>query len=102
MSMLTSSAAGLADSARHMADEAEEFLKVAAQSGDARFDAFRERFSDRVRQVRARVDDWESEAVHQVRRAARTADRSVHTHPYRAMGIAAAAGVLIGLLASRR
>jgi ElaB/YqjD/DUF883 family membrane-anchored ribosome-binding protein len=30
------------------------------------------------------------------------ADHTVHTHPYSAMGIAGAAGLLIGLLVARR
>ena len=102
MNMLANSTADLAGSVNHMVDEAEQFLKAAARSGDAKFDAVRDKFAEQVRHVRAQLDDFEGEAVHRMRRAARGADRAVHSHPYRAVGVAAAAGLLIGLLVSRR
>jgi ElaB/YqjD/DUF883 family membrane-anchored ribosome-binding protein len=92
----------LASSLRHMVDEADQFLKAAAQSGDARFDAVRDRFVEQVREMRLQLDELEDSAVHKARRAARTADLAVQSHPYGAMGIAAAAGLLIGFLAARR
>jgi ElaB/YqjD/DUF883 family membrane-anchored ribosome-binding protein len=36
------------------------------------------------------------------RQAARAADRTVHAHPYGAIGLAAAVGALVGFLAARR
>ena len=92
----------LASSVRHMVDEADQFLQAAAQSGNAKFDAMRDSFVTQVRQLRAQLDELEDGALHKVRHAARNADRAVQSHPYGAMGIAAAAGLLIGLLAGRR
>ena len=92
----------LASSLRHMVDEADQFLKTAARSGDDGLDAARQRLADQVRTLRAQLEELEDEAVHKARRAARAADRTIHTHPYGAMGLAAAAGLLIGFLASRR
>jgi ElaB/YqjD/DUF883 family membrane-anchored ribosome-binding protein len=102
MNTSTNSTKGLADSVRHMVDEADQFLKVAAQSGDAKFESVRGKFVDQVRRMRENIDDLESETVHQARRAARRADHAVHAHPYQAIGIAVAVGLLIGLLGSRR
>ncbi len=102
MNTLTDSTKCLADSLRNMVDEADQFLKVAAESGDAKFDSVRGKFVDQVRRMRENLDDLESETVHQARRAARRADHVVHAHPYQAIGIAAAVGLLIGLLGSRR
>lgn len=102
MNMLANSTADLTGSVHHMVDEAEQFLKAAARSGDAKLDAARGKFAEQVRDVRAQLDDLGSEAAHQMRRTARRADRTVHTYPYRAIGVAAAAGLLIGLLAGRR
>ena len=99
MNTLPHSTKGLAESVRQMVDEADQFLKVAA---DARFDSVRDKFVDLVRRMRENLDDLESETVHQARRAARRADHIIHAHPYQAIGIAAAAGLLIGLLGSRR
>jgi ElaB/YqjD/DUF883 family membrane-anchored ribosome-binding protein len=102
MNVLANSTADLAGSVHHMVDEAERFLKAAARSGDATFDAARGRFAEQVRDARAQLDELEGEVAHELRRAAHRADRAVHAHPYRAIGVAAAAGLLIGLLAGRR
>lgn len=93
---------GLAHSLRHLVDEADHFLAAAAQSGDQKFDAVRGQFVEQVRQMRAQLDELEDSALQKARHAARTADLAVHNHPYGAIGIAAAAGLLIGFLAARR
>jgi ElaB/YqjD/DUF883 family membrane-anchored ribosome-binding protein len=93
---------GLSHSLRQIVDEADQFLKAAAQSGDARFDAVRDKFVEQVRQMRLQLDELEDSAIHKARHAARTTDLAIQTHPYGAMGIAAAAGLLIGFLAARR
>lgn len=93
---------GLATSLRHLVDEADQFLKTAADGGDAKFDAVRDKFAEQLRQMRAQVDELEDSAIRKARQAARTADQALHNHPYSAIGIAAAAGLLIGFLAARR
>lgn len=100
--MANNTSGGLADSARHMVDEADRFLKTAAQSGDEKFDAMRDKFVDQVRQMRAQLDDLEGDTLHRMRRAARHTDLTLRSHPYQALGIAATIGLLIGLVASRR
>lgn len=93
---------GLAHNLRHLVDEADQFLKAAAQTGDETFDGVRQQFVEQVRQMRAQLDELEDSAMHKARHAARSADHAVHSHPYSAIGIAAAAGLLIGFLAARR
>ena len=102
MSMTSNPGARLTDSARHLVEEADRFLKEAAESGDAKLDAVRGKLAQQVRQTRAQLAEWEADAVHQVRRTARGVDLRVHEHPYAAIGIAAAVGVLVGLLTVRR
>lgn len=92
----------LANNLRHLVDEADQFLKSAARSGDETFDGVRQQFAEQVRQMRSQLDELEDDAMHKARHAARQADRAVHSHPYGAIGIAAAAGLLIGFLAARR
>ena len=87
---------------RHMVDEIDTFLRSAADTGDQKFDAARERLSLQVRQMRQQLDELNEAATARVKRAAQQADQRVHAHPYTAMGVAAAAGLLIGFLASRR
>ncbi|HJV61368.1 MAG TPA: hypothetical protein VJ743_10515 [Albitalea sp.] len=92
----------LAHSLRHMVDEADQFLKAAARSGDEKFDTARDKLLGQIREMRAQLDELEDTAAYKARKAARAADQAAHSHPYGAMGIAAAAGLLIGFLAARR
>ena len=86
---------------RHMVDEIDTFLKSAADSGDERFKQVREKLEAQVREMRHQLAELNDAALARIRRAAQTADQTVQSHPYGAMGIAAAAGLLIGFLASR-
>lgn len=87
---------------RHMVDEIDTYLRSAADSGDQRFNAVRDKLSVQVREMRAQLDELNQATLARVKRAAQQADQSVQSHPYSAMGIAAATGLLIGFLASRR
>ncbi len=93
---------GLAANLRHLVDEADHFLQSATEGGDEKIDAMRLKLAQQVREMRAQLDDMEETAVHKARHAARAADLAVHDHPYGAMGIAAAVGLLVGFLAARR
>ena len=92
----------LTEDLRHVVDDAEQLLKNAAGSGDAQFDALRERFDQQLRRMRLQLEDLEHDAVHKAREAARAADAAVHTHPYAAIGVAAAVGLLLGVVLARR
>lgn len=87
---------------RHMVDEIDAYLRSAADNGDQRFNAVRDRLSAQVREMRTQLDQLNQATLERVKRAAQQADQTVHTHPYTAMGVAAATGLLIGFLASRR
>jgi ElaB/YqjD/DUF883 family membrane-anchored ribosome-binding protein len=87
---------------RHMVDEFDTFLRSAADTGDQKFDAVRERLSMQVRQMRQQIEELNESAAARVKRAAQQADHTVQAHPYTAMGLAAAAGLFIGYLAARR
>jgi ElaB/YqjD/DUF883 family membrane-anchored ribosome-binding protein len=93
---------GLARNLHQMVDEADRMLKSAAETGDAKFDAVRDKFVEQLRRMRLQLDELQESAVHKARHAARTTDLAVHQHPYSAMGVAAALGLLIGFLVARR
>lgn len=100
---VASSAKGaLAEHVRHMVDEADGLLKSAGFGDDRRLDDARIRIEHQLRKLRLQLDELEDRAVYRARHAARSADQAVHAHPYRAAGIGAAAGLLLGLLLSRR
>ena len=87
---------------RHMVDGIDAYLRSAADRGDQKFNAVRDRLSQQVQEMRAQLDELNEATLERVKRAAQQADQSVHAHPYAAMGLAAATGLLIGFLASRR
>lgn len=92
----------LATNQRRMIDEADHLLTSAVDTGDQAFDAAKAQLGDQVRKMRDQLQSLEDDAMHQARRVARTANHTVHEHPYSAMGVAAAVGLLIGFLAARR
>lgn len=92
----------LASGLKQLVDEADQLLQNAQRSGNGQFSAAREKFEAQLRQARAQLDRLEQSAVENARRAARATSQAVHEHPYSAMGIAAVAGVLIGMLIARR
>jgi ElaB/YqjD/DUF883 family membrane-anchored ribosome-binding protein len=89
-------------SLKNMVNEAEHLLNNAQRSGSDEFNAARAKFEAHLKHAKAELTELEDEAIHQAKRAARAADHAVHAHPYAAMGIAAGAGLLIGMLVSRR
>ena len=93
---------GLAHNLRRMVDEAENFLQAAAQTGDEKFMTIRGQLAEQVRHMRWQLDELEDNAVYKARRAARLADQTIHGHPYGAIGVGVAVGLLIGFLAARR
>ena len=94
--------ADLKQDLRNMVNDTEQLLKAAARSGDDGLTDLRLRLESQLRHLRSQLGDLEAEAVERARAAARNADRTVRSHPYEAIGLAAAAGLLIGFLVARR
>lgn len=92
----------LAQDLHRLVGDAERFLANAADSGDAQLDALRERLGRQVEEIRTQLDAFEDRAAEQARAAVRATDAAVRDHPYGAMGIAAAIGLLVGVLVARR
>jgi ElaB/YqjD/DUF883 family membrane-anchored ribosome-binding protein len=64
--------------------------------------ALRTRIRDRLDSAKDRVIDAEHEAIERAKRAARVTDDYVHSHPWQAVGAAAAVGLALGVLIGRR
>ena len=92
----------LAEGLRHVMDEVDAFLTEAAESGEAQFDETRQKLQTQLQQMRRDLEDLQDGLTRQARHAARAADDAVRTNPYAAMGVAGVAGLLLGLLVSRR
>lgn len=68
--------------------------------GDAA--ALRARILDRLEGAKERVLDAQHEAIERAKKAAGATDDYVHDHPWQAVGVAAAIGLVIGMLIGRR
>jgi len=82
--------------------DSEDLLKAAAAATGDSFAAAHAKFEEKLRSVRAGLADASRAAVGTARETAAAADGYVHGNPWTAIGIAAAAGILIGFLAARR
>lgn len=79
--------------------------KLAAGNADELGDdlaAARERLSTRVDQAKASLQELQETVVEKGKAAGRAADDFVHENPWKAIGAAAGAGLLLGLLIGRR
>jgi ElaB/YqjD/DUF883 family membrane-anchored ribosome-binding protein len=82
--------------------DAEELLAATAQSTGEKVAELRERLSENLRQARYRLADAEAAIRERTREVARATDHYVHEHPWKAIGVAAGIGLVIGLLIGRR
>lgn len=88
--------------AKVLMSDTEDLLRVtAAQTGDKIAEA-RNRAQQALTNARASVAQAEAAVVEQTRVAAQAVNRSVHEHPWTAVGVSAGMGFLIGLLIGRR
>jgi ElaB/YqjD/DUF883 family membrane-anchored ribosome-binding protein len=82
--------------------DTEDLLEKAAEVSGEGFSAARDKLEEKLRSAQASLANLSQEAVAKARRTAAAADDYVHASPWPAIGIAAAAGILIGFLAARR
>lgn len=83
---------------RAVVRDAEELLQATAGQGSAQLKELRARAEESLGAARARLQEAGDEA----RKAARDIDEQVHANPWAAVGIAAAAGLLLGMLLGRK
>lgn len=82
--------------------DTEELLKATAGAADERASAARARVAESLRAAKTKIEELDSEMIDRVKTAAKATDEYVHEHPWGAVGIAAAAGLLVGVLIARR
>jgi ElaB/YqjD/DUF883 family membrane-anchored ribosome-binding protein len=82
--------------------EAEEMLKRAAtETGDKARD-LRSQVETKLLRAKLSLQELEGQAVDRAKAAARATDDYVHDNPWQAIGVAAAVGIVVGLLMNRR
>jgi ElaB/YqjD/DUF883 family membrane-anchored ribosome-binding protein len=82
--------------------DAEALLKATAgQSGD-KLAAVRVKTEESLKAVKARIAEAQAALLARTREAAKATDTYVHDNPWEAVGIAAAAGLVVGWMLGRR
>ena len=82
--------------------DAEELLLLSADQAGEGAAKLRERIQDRLVRAREQLSTVQASAVERAKAAGQAADHYVHDKPWQAVGIAAAVGVVVGLLIGRR
>jgi ElaB/YqjD/DUF883 family membrane-anchored ribosome-binding protein len=82
--------------------DSEELLRATAGAAGEKTAAVRARVEESLRAARTKLESIDDEVLGRMKDAARTTDEYVHEHPWGAVGVAAAAGLLLGVLIARR
>ena len=82
--------------------DAEELLAATASQTGEKIAELRERMHTNLRLARLKLADAEAAVCESTRQMAKATDHYVHENPWKAIGIAAGAGLLVGMLIGRR
>lgn len=81
--------------------DAEELLRATADHAGEKVAVARERIQESLVAAKDRLMVAEQAAVAKAKQAAKATDEYVHENPWRAVGIAAGVGLVVGMLISR-
>jgi ElaB/YqjD/DUF883 family membrane-anchored ribosome-binding protein len=82
--------------------DTEELLRATSGVAGEKVGELRERLVIRLRDAKDRVIDMEHAVIDKTKAAARATDDFVHDEPWKAVGVAAALGLALGVLIGRR
>ena len=82
--------------------DTEELLRATAGAAGEKVGEIRERLGLRLRDAKERLQDLEAAVLDKTKAAARATDDFVHEQPWKAVGVAAALGLALGVLIGRR
>ncbi|MDP1634852.1 MAG: DUF883 family protein [Gallionellaceae bacterium] len=86
---------------RVVVTDAEELLRATAGQAGEKMAVARERIQENLAAAKARLVVAEEAVVAKTKQAAKATDEYVHENPWRAVGIGAGVGLIIGMLISR-
>lgn len=81
--------------------DAEELLRATAGQAGEKVSAARERIQENLAAAKERLAAAQDAVVARTKEAAKVTDEYVHDNPWKAVGVAAGAGLIIGMLISR-
>ncbi|MGA7750224.1 MAG: DUF883 family protein [Gallionella sp.] len=86
---------------RLVVTDTEELLRATAGVAGEKVSAARERIQENLAVAKARLANAEEALVAKTKEAARATDEYVQDNPWKAVGIGAAVGVIVGMLIGR-
>lgn len=92
----------LAQDLKAVIADAEELLRATASQAGDKVAAAREKIEYSLREAKHKLAQVEDIVVDKTKRAAHATDEFVHEHPWKAVGIAAGVGLIVGMLIGRR
>jgi len=92
----------LAQDLKIVVSDLEELLRATASQAGEKVSAMREKMQENLHRAKIKLSEAEDVLLDKGKQAARVTDEYVHDHPWRAVGIAAGVGLLVGLLIGRR
>lgn len=95
------SSAALAEELRNVVNQAEELLRAVGEDSSEVASALRARVLDAVDTAKTRLSELEDSAKGAGKRAAASAEDLIRDNPWTSVGIAVAAGLVLGALLSR-
>ncbi|MDD5329566.1 MAG: DUF883 family protein [Sulfuricella sp.] len=87
---------------RMVVADAEELLKATANQTGERIAAARAKAEESLKMAKVRMSEMQTEMLARTKAAAKATDDYVRENPWTAVGIAAAAGMVLGVLVARR
>ena len=87
---------------RRVVSDAEDLLAATAGQTDTKITELRARAKENLHLAREKLADADAALRARARQAAEYTDEYVHEHPWKAIGIGAAVGVVVGMLIARR
>ena len=100
--MTDASTRTLIDDLRAVVAEAEALIAASAGEAGARASEVRDRAAESVGKARAKLEELEGDVAARAKAAAEQAAGYVRENPLQSVGIAAAVGLLVGLMIGRR
>lgn len=99
---LAASKQKIASNFRGLVEGAEDLLRTTAATTGDEVDSARSKLKDQLKRAKSAYGDIEASAIDSYKEYSEQTDAYVRENPWRAVGIAAAVGVLVSLVALRR
>lgn len=100
--MADSTSSNLLDESQDILQKTEKLIGDAAAATGKDAEALQARIIAGLREAKLRLTSAEEIALKKAKAAAQATDQYVHENPWKAIGIGAAVGVVIGMLIARR